>query len=128
VVNPFEKHEFAQFQVNLQLENPEQNSLLRGFHLKSEHVISSKRATSMVLDVIYYPMVMQTQRCFLIFCDPQVGEFQIEIIGEPEYPRPISDPLQHQFVVDEPELLELTVQPVNSHFMRGLSGLEAIVY
>lgn len=36
-------------------------------------------------------MLLRAVRCFIIFCDPAVGEFQYEITGVPEIPKPLQE-------------------------------------
>lgn len=45
-----------------------------------------KRMSSTVIDVSYLPLSLEPVKCYLIFYDANVGEFQYEVTGIPEYP------------------------------------------
>ena len=34
-------------------------------------------------------MIFEPIRCYIIFCDSNVGEFQYEVIGIPQIPKPL---------------------------------------
>lgn len=64
-----------------------------------------KRKGTYTLTMNFVPMVYETQKAYLIFSDPNVGEFQHEITGEVELPEEIVDvpknPVNPPIYVDE---------------------------
>jgi len=40
--------------------------------------------------MVFYPLTMDQHKCYIIFTDPTVGEFQHEILGSVEMPNIIS--------------------------------------
>ena len=49
--------------------------------------------------VQFLPFSLETHKCHLVFCDPEVGEFQHTIIGETSPPDPIQEGLKPNFTV-----------------------------
>ncbi len=45
-------------------------------------------ASGVLLFIQFLPFVYETHKCYLVFCDPNVGEFQHTIIGETLLPEP----------------------------------------
>ncbi len=50
----------------------------------------------------YVPMILEQQRCYLIFTDKDVGEFQYEIVGTAELPEVQQEVRTYQVFVDQP--------------------------
>jgi hypothetical protein len=40
-----------------------------------------RKNETITLNVLFIPLVLETQRCNIVFKDPRVGEFQYEITG-----------------------------------------------
>jgi hypothetical protein len=61
----------------------------------------------------FIPLVYEQQKCYIIFSDPLVGEFQYEIVGRVDLPLEVIDipkpPLTPPIFVDEPRLYPLHV-------------------
>lgn len=61
--------------------------------------IRIKRGDSTMISIQFLPFALETHKCFVVFCDPNVGEFQHTIIGETLHPEPIKDTLKPSFTV-----------------------------
>ena len=57
----------------------------------SKDKIHLKRGESAQISLIFLPMVYENYRCRLIFCDKEVGEFQIEVLAETLLPEVTGD-------------------------------------
>ena len=77
---------------------PEDQTIIPAFFSMKEK-IRVKRGDTVTFSVQFLPFVLETHKCFVIFCDPNVGEFQHTIIGETLLPDPIKDSLKPNFTV-----------------------------
>ena len=50
------------------------------FYCENE-TVKIKKGLSTPIDLIYTPVKLTKSRCYIVFHDPYVGEFQYEIIG-----------------------------------------------
>lgn len=50
-----------------------------------------KKNNTVPLTLSFLPLTMDQHRCYIIFTDPNVGEFQHEVVGTVEMPNPIGD-------------------------------------
>lgn len=64
-----------------------------------------KRGSYSMLNLIFIPIVLENARCFVIFSDPSVGEFQHEILATVTMPEEIisipENPITPPIYVDE---------------------------
>ena len=79
-------------------EPPEDNTIIPAFFSMKEK-IRLKRGDTTSITIQFLPFVLETHKCYVIFCDPNVGEFQHTIIGETLAPDPIKDSLKPPFTV-----------------------------
>ncbi|EGR28301.1 hypothetical protein IMG5_179020 [Ichthyophthirius multifiliis] len=59
------------------------------FFCKNSEKIRVKKNVPLHLQLIFIPLVYENQKCYIIFSDPNVGEFQYEIIGKVKLPEEI---------------------------------------
>jgi hypothetical protein len=48
-----------------------------------------KKGSASSFDLYFMPLRLGKTKCLLIFNDPNVGEFQYEIVGSAEIPKPL---------------------------------------
>ena len=61
--------------------------------------IRVKRGDSATISIQFLPFVLETHKCYVVFCDTNVGEFQHTIIGDTLLPEPIKDSVKPTFTV-----------------------------
>jgi hypothetical protein len=107
IVNKFSTAEVGNFQVKLihepyirpevplkkkklyQQKKPE-TEVFPGFYCKIDN-IRLKRGQPQLFYMHFIPLIMETHKCLIIFTDPQVGEFQHEVIGTVELPEQMTE-------------------------------------
>ena len=67
----------------------EEESVIPAFYVKGREKVIVKRNSKSQIQIQFLPFIMETQRCFLVFCDEKVGEIQYTLIGEVELPNPV---------------------------------------
>jgi hypothetical protein len=60
------------------------------------------------------PLSLEPLRCYIVFIDPSVGEFQYEVVGVPDYPKPLHEIRSQAIMIDQQEQIELTIPTQNS--------------
>ena len=50
-------------------------------------VVKIKKNETVTVNLLFIPLIMDTHKCYVIFRDPKVGEFQYEITGSVELPQ-----------------------------------------
>lgn len=76
----------------------EDPTLIPAFFSMKEKV-RVKRGDSAIISIQFLPFVLDTHKCYIVFCDPNVGEFQHTIIGDTLLPEPMKDNLKPSFTV-----------------------------
>lgn len=70
--------------------------------------------------VIFCPLTMETHKCYLVFTDPNVGEFQYEIVGSVEQPNLLGTlPPDKTLYVDTNYTANLAIPFKNDHMIRA---------
>jgi hypothetical protein len=77
----------SKVQLETQSDKPEET--FPSFFCRLEKVRIKKNVTT-PLQLIFYPLTMDQHKCYIIFTDPSVGEFQHEIVGNVELPNIIA--------------------------------------
>lgn len=74
-----------------------------------------------MLSVIFAPLTLEQQKCYLYFSDPNVGEFQYEMAGIVEMPLLSNDILKvtTPLYVETPATVELALPLKNDLLMRA---------
>lgn len=67
------------------------------FFVENENIKIKKNASSYI-ELIFNPVIYHKVKCYLIFHDPLVGEFQYEIMGISEIPKVLQE-LKHSAVI-----------------------------
>ena len=49
--------------------------------------------------VQFLPFTLETHKCYIVFCDSNVGEFQYTLVGETLLPDPLKDDFKPGFKV-----------------------------
>lgn len=78
--------------------NAEDPTIIPAFFSMKEKV-RVKRGDNTMISIQFLPFVLDTHKCHVVFCDPNVGEFQHTIIGETLLPEPIKDNIKPLFTV-----------------------------
>jgi hypothetical protein len=136
VENVFENSEVANFSISLVEEsldqptrkvtqysqdlesNNENNKAIMQFHCESDSIRIKKGFTGTV-DLYFAPVRMGRTKCLLIFHDPSVGEFQYEVTGMTEIPRPLQElRIPQQMLVGKRERVELSLPVYNSYMLK----------
>ena len=88
-------------------------------------VLKIKRGNATSFDLYFMPVKLAKTRCFIVFNDPSVGEFQYEIIGSPEIPKPLQEiKCQSSIFVGHKDWLELSLPVYNSYMLKCESYFE----
>lgn len=76
-----------------------------------------KRGETAPVYVQFLPFTLETHKCNIVFCDPNVGEFQYTLVGESLLPDPLKDDLKPGFkvVFDETQRFDIGVDFRNDH-------------
>lgn len=77
---------------------PDDLTIIPAFFSMKEK-IRIKRGDTAMISVQFLPFVLETHKCYVVFCDQYVGEFQHTIIGETLLPDPIKDSIKPNFTV-----------------------------
>ncbi|EGR30900.1 hypothetical protein IMG5_121460 [Ichthyophthirius multifiliis] len=91
-----------------------------------------KKNSSANINILFIPLIMQTQRCYLIFKDPNIGEFQYEIIGTVDsplmYPEIIKLPLNSQPIyIETTTNIEIQLNVQNEAQKRARKQIEQLM-
>lgn len=80
-----------------------------------------KKGSNAMLSVIFAPLILEQQKCYLYFSDPNVGEFQYEMAGIVEMPLLSNDILKvtTPLYVETPATVELALPLKNDLLMRA---------
>ncbi|KAM3143753.1 Encoded by [Paramecium bursaria] len=141
IQNDFFKSDFGNFTIKLIheriVEQPKKKNKLYQEKEKQPDVfpaifcrldtIRLKRNSPYQLQLQYIPLVMETQRCYIVFTDPLVGEFQHEIIANPDPPDIYGDPKTYQVYVDQQQIIDLQVAPRNELLLRARKSIEQLL-
>jgi hypothetical protein len=78
-----------------------------------------KKGSASSFDLYYMPLRLGKTKCLLIFNDPNVGEFQYELIGAAEIPKPLQEiKYQSSLMVGGKDCLELNLPVYNSYMIK----------
>ena len=74
VENIFNDKEYGNFRITLNEELEENDEPLKSFNFFVEiEILKIRRNSVNYVEIFYHPMILKEVKCFLIFCDPQVG-------------------------------------------------------
>ncbi|EGR27619.1 hypothetical protein IMG5_193180 [Ichthyophthirius multifiliis] len=157
ITNKFTKSEKAEFQITIiqekfkqndskkkknqtkkdqneshmtQLLPAENNDIFTTF-FTTKTTIKIGKLQTVILPVTFLPLQMETQKCYIIFRDPLVGEFQHEIIGTVEMPNIQTDTIKFPLTnmktlyVDENAVQELEIPFQNESQIRARKQVQA---
>ncbi|EGR27115.1 hypothetical protein IMG5_201370 [Ichthyophthirius multifiliis] len=87
------------------------------------------KGSTINLSLVTIPLVMKTQRCFIIFKDPDLGEFQYEIIVKVNLPLINQDILkiQKNIFVDEAQNLHVQITNQNEQMKKARKLIEQLL-
>ncbi|CAD8092149.1 unnamed protein product [Paramecium primaurelia] len=142
ISNEFTKSEFGNFQIKMLFEKvietnkrkPIQNNNNKSQQIEQQkevfpaifcqsEIVKMKKGSQLQLQLRYVPMVLEQQRCFLIFTDPNVGEFQHEILATAELPEIQQEVKQYQVFVDQPAIMEYMILPKNEQIFKARESI-----
>ncbi|EGR31281.1 hypothetical protein IMG5_114390, partial [Ichthyophthirius multifiliis] len=88
--------------------------------------IKLKRNARFNLQMAFIPLIFETQKCYIVFNDPKVGEFQHEIRGKVEMPEEVIEIPEKpiQIYVDTPKIWNLNLTFKNNGFKNAKKSLE----
>lgn len=80
------------------------------------------------LNILFIPLVLETQRCFVIFRDPKVGEFQYEVTGVVEAPQLSLDVLKvpQTLLTNKRYSINLNIPARNDNLIKAKKIIESI--
>jgi len=80
------------------------------------------------LSILFIPLVLETQKCFVIFRDPKVGEFQYEVTGLVEPPQISLDVLKvpQSLLTNKKYSISLNIPAKNDNLIKAKKIVESI--
>lgn len=101
------------------------------FFLKQAETIVIKRGSFSHLSLVFIPILFETQKCYVIFSDPAVGEFQHEIVGSVTLPEEIvaipEAPITPPIYVDEQRNWTLKIPFKNDALREARKNIEYFI-
>ncbi|KAL4498636.1 hypothetical protein ABPG72_019754 [Tetrahymena utriculariae] len=95
--------------------------------------IRLKKGQTTTITIVFIPLVMETQKCFIIFKDPNVGEFQHEMVGTVEIPSLLPDIIRFPLTgyptifVDENSQQEVEIPFANDPMLKARKQVEQLI-
>ena len=78
-----------------------------------------KKGSASSFDLYFMPLRLGRTKCLLIFNDPTVGEFQYELVGSAEMPKPLQEiKYQSSLFVGIKDTFELNLPVYNSYMLK----------
>ena len=78
-----------------------------------------KKGMTGFVELYFTPLRLSKTKCFIIFHDPLVGEFQYEIVGVSEIPRPLQEiRILQPLTVGKREKIELNLSVYNNMMLK----------
>lgn len=91
-------------------------------------VLKIKKGETANLNLTLIPLMLEPQKCLLVFRDPKVGEFQYEVSGLVEPPQLNPDVLKlGQLLTNKKYSLSLTIPARNESLNKGRKLVEAMI-
>ncbi|EWS70940.1 flagellar associated protein, putative (macronuclear) [Tetrahymena thermophila SB210] len=116
------------------IEDQQQNDVFPSFFCRQYNTakLRIKRGATANINLIFLPLIIEQQRCYIIFKDPNIGEFQYEVIGNVELPMYNNEiirlPQNGQTIyVDDPANIEIPLSYQNESMNRARKLAEQLI-